>query len=288
VPQKEPYQEYGRHSSFRSQRNPTPPGPPVAKWLFVVFVLLFTVVVGYDRWRGRGGAQVSPSVQANQEDAPDLPPLAESAPPQDTAGPVPIEAAETMPVASLPPAPAEESPPPQSLAEAEKPETTVTYVMEMPPGSSSFVGKGAVNGKDVMLLADTGASMVVVPEPLARQLGLKKGTEMPFKTGGGVVPHYATTIDRITLGRIELRDVEAAINPAMRDDFILLGMSALKLMEMEVGKGNKLVLKYKQANDFGGGLRTVEEEAFIRSTKDCAGNRGNKFDRQTLDCLRGK
>ncbi len=287
MPQNE---EYGRHTSFRPTHDSKPSRLPVAKAVFALSVLIFVVVLGHERLWGRGNkVQVSqaiqPTSQEEGEPSPDTLMVVPVSPSAEASLPVPLLAAEAMPPTSVRHPPAEDSPPP---VEAEKPDSTVTYVMEMKPGSSSFVGQGSVNGKDVVLLADTGASTVVVPEQMARRLGLKKGTEMSFRTAGGVVPHYSTTIDRLTLGRIELRDVEAAINPAMREDFILLGMSALKLVEIELDKGKKLVLKHRLSPISDGGLRTVGEETFTRTSKDCASNRGNKFDQQTLDCLRGK
>jgi hypothetical protein len=106
---------------------------------------------------------------------------------------------------------------------------------------------------------------------------------MAFNTGGGSVTHYATTLDRMTLGQIELRNVEAAINPAMQQEVVLLGMNVLGLLDMQLEQG-KLVLKYQQASASEG---IVVEEAFKRSSRDCVSH-GNKFDRQTLDCLKGK
>lgn len=299
--QKDPNEdEYGRHASFRPRPDSHSPNPPVIKWLLALFALVF-VVVGYDRWRRHGVQSPMPTtvVQAPQIAAPERETEAalsvETIPEEEPPTPaveIPQMAAPTYIVEesspahlSAPPHPAEVTPPP--IAEPEKPDTTAVYVMELKPGSSSFVGQGYVNGKDVEVLADTGASMVIVPEKMAQRFNLKKGRAMSFKTGGGVVPHYATTIDKLTLGKIELRGIQAAINPEMQTDFILLGMNALNMMEMEVEKGKRMVLKYKQPDVAESNMRTVIEEEFKRSSRDCAGSRGNKFDRQTLDCLRG-
>ena len=128
---------------------------------------------------------------------------------------------------------------------------------------------------------------MVIPEKLAQRIGLKKGAEMLFGTAGGSVIHHATTLDTLTLGRIEIRNVAAVINPAMREDFVLLGMSALGLMDMQLEQG-KLVLKYKPANiPEEAGESSPDEEPFKRTVKECVGQ-GNKFDKETLACLRGK
>lgn len=284
---KDSYEEkYGRHSNFHAEPNADSSGPHLGKWLLVLFLVAFAVL-GIDRWRKRPHSPpVTESIRPLQAKA-SPPPVG------NTPEPLILEEApdQTEPVAvvreipAIPekpePKPSVDSAPP-SLA-AEKPETEARFEMKM-NGANSFIGDGAINGKDVKLLADTGASTVVVPEKVALRLGLKKGLPLHFHTAGGDVPHFATVIDKLTLGRIEITNVPAAINPAMTMDFVLLGMSALKLMDMEYGDG-KLVLKHKQ-DLVSKEMRTVDED-FKRSVSDCKGQ-GNKFDQQTLDCLRGR
>ena len=161
---------------------------------------------------------------------------------------------------------------------------TVQYIMER-DGAGNIIGYGFINGKAVRFLADTGATTVVVPEKIAQQLGLKKGNPLPFKTGGGIIIHHTTTLDTLTLGKIEMHNVAAAINPAMQDDLVLLGMSALELMDVQMEKGN-LVLKYKGSAAGAAYQAPVIDKPFKRSYKDCA-RQGNQFDQKTLDCLKG-
>jgi len=61
-------------------------------------------------------------------------------------------------------------------------------------------------------------------------------------TAAGVVPVFSTTINRLTLGQIELSGVSASITPSMRGETILLGMSALKQIEF-TQRGNTLTLR---------------------------------------------
>lgn len=162
---------------------------------------------------------------------------------------------------------------------------TVQYVMQQ-DGNGNIVGFGAINGRQVRLLADTGANVVVVPEKLALGLGLSKGAPIAFKTGGGVIVHHATTLDSLKLGQIEMHHVSAAINPSMQDEIVLLGMSALGLMDMHMVQGN-LVLTYKAPITETANQPAIRDEPFKRSSKDCA-VQGNKYDQKALDCLRGK
>lgn len=280
--QKDPFEEeYGRHSNFR----PSGGGgsSSILKWLLVVFLVAFGVL-GYERIRKGGGKPPAPAVaqQPRLEES-------EAPPPAEAEAPAP-DSLQTYAAPALPgamPAPARQADVGAEAlphAEPEKRPTVAKFEMSMNQ-SNSFIGQGYINGRSVRLLADTGATTVVVPQGLAQQFGLKLGARIPFKTGGGVVYHYATVIDKLTLGRIEIRNVEAAINPAMGDDFVLLGMSALSLMDMELQDG-KLVLQYKQPDAADGGLGNVGQESFKRPVKDCV-SKGNKIDKQTLDCLRG-
>jgi aspartyl protease family protein len=276
---KDPFhEEYGRHSSFRPVHNAKPEGLPYVK-LLVVVITLAVAVFGFDHWRsGLGKASRPTQPVASREARPIEVPQEQPAPPPEA----PVAAMAEAPVPEPAQARPSEEPPPSY--DDEKPVTLARYVMDKNPRSNGFMGRVLVNGKNLMALADTGATVVVVPEKIAEQIGLRKGVELTFGTGGGAVKHFSTTLDTLTLGEIELRNVDAAINPAMQEDFILLGMSALSLVEMQQEKG-KLVLQYRQAAPVSPGLTSVE--GFKRSSKDCA-NRSNKFNQQTLDCLKGK
>lgn len=287
---KEPYEEkYGRHSSFRASRESDSSRLPLGKWLFVVFLVAFAVL-GLDRWRKRSHTPspvISEAVQT---------PTATTAqsPVADEQKPTPAEQEDAqlsgdgivIPAApDSPPIPAQAiETAPKPVVPAPKKEIEVRYELEK--SHNHFIGRGLINGKEVLMMADTGASTVVVPIKIAQRVGLKKGAPVAFNTAGGSnIINYMTALDTLALGRIELSNVPAVINPQMNDDFILLGMSALSLMDMEIEDG-KMVLKHK-LGPAPSDMRTVEEEPFKRSVKDCT-SQGNKFDKQTLDCLRGR
>lgn len=106
-----------------------------------------------------------------------------------------------------------------------------------------YVVSGTINSVPVTLLVDTGATTVSVPAHLAEKLQLRPGAPQITNTANGVVETRATQIDELRLGTIILRDVRASINPGMRSDEILLGMSALKTIEFTHRNG---VLTLKQ------------------------------------------
>ncbi|WP_192482727.1 MULTISPECIES: TIGR02281 family clan AA aspartic protease [Cysteiniphilum] len=107
-----------------------------------------------------------------------------------------------------------------------------------------YVSFGFINGVKVKFLVDTGASSVSIPEHIAKQIGLKKGSGYSVSTANGNITVYQTSIDQLRIGNITLRNVRASINPQTDDDFILLGMSALKQLEM-IQKNNTLILRQK-------------------------------------------
>lgn len=91
-----------------------------------------------------------------------------------------------------------------------------------------YVATGKINNQKVVFLVDTGASFVSVPEKVAKKAGLKRGAPITASTANGNVTVYATVLDSISIGDIELNNIKADINPHMLGDEILLGMSFLR------------------------------------------------------------
>lgn len=105
-----------------------------------------------------------------------------------------------------------------------------------------YVVQGEINGQSVTFLLDTGATNVAIPQHIADQLGLKYGAKHRVATANGNSIAYQTLIRRLQLGEIELNDVAASINPGIKDDAILLGMSALKRLEFSQ-QNKQLILR---------------------------------------------
>lgn len=105
-----------------------------------------------------------------------------------------------------------------------------------------YVTTGSINGQSVEFLLDTGATVVVVPEGIARQLRLPRGMAGRAMTANGAVTVYATVLDSVAIGDMTLRNVSASINPAMDPGQVLLGMSALSRVEF-VQRGDSLTLR---------------------------------------------
>lgn len=97
-----------------------------------------------------------------------------------------------------------------------------------------FRAPGRINGRPVDFLVDTGATVVAVPEALARRLGLKPGLAERVHTANGEAIAYATRLDQVNLGGAATHDVAAHIVPGMAGDEALLGMSFLARFEISM------------------------------------------------------
>ncbi|MBU2925392.1 TIGR02281 family clan AA aspartic protease [Colwellia sp. 4_MG-2023] len=105
-----------------------------------------------------------------------------------------------------------------------------------------YVTLGSINESPVTFLLDTGATQVSIPAHIADELQLESFGSYPVRTANGTVTVYKTQIDQLSIGNIFLYNVAAHINPAMKSDAILLGMSALKEVEFSQ-KGKQLTLR---------------------------------------------
>lgn len=105
-----------------------------------------------------------------------------------------------------------------------------------------YVTKGTINELPVTFLLDTGATQVSIPASVADKLQLDSYDSYPVQTANGTVTVYRTKIDQLSIGNIFLYNVAAHINPAMKSDEILLGMSALKKVEFSQ-RGKQLTLR---------------------------------------------
>lgn len=117
-----------------------------------------------------------------------------------------------------------------------------TAVVLQPNHQHQYRVTGKLDGVPVEFLVDTGATDVSVPAALAERLGLQRGVPGQAVTANGTVGISATVIPSLTIGPIHMVNVPGSINPGMRDDIVLLGMSALVRLEMHQ-RGDALILK---------------------------------------------
>jgi aspartyl protease family protein len=97
-----------------------------------------------------------------------------------------------------------------------------------------FFTEGAINGRPVRFVIDTGATVVALPASDAVRLGLdyRKGPVALIKTAAGVVPVHRVRFDSVRLGAIEINAVDGVVIEQGLD-VALLGMSFLSRVEMK-------------------------------------------------------
>jgi aspartyl protease family protein len=104
---------------------------------------------------------------------------------------------------------------------------TSEIVLPMGPGGH-FGGQGAINGKPVQFMVDTGATVVALSQAEANRIGLdwKRGKPGYTHTANGTVPVYAINLSSVRLGGVEIANVAAVVVPAEMP-MVLLGNSFL-------------------------------------------------------------
>jgi aspartyl protease family protein len=115
-----------------------------------------------------------------------------------------------------------------------------------PDERGHYVAEFKMNGRSVTALVDTGASMVAINKTTARKLGINVSPadfKYEVSTANGNIKVAAAVIREIQIGRVKVRDVEAAVLDDRALDGTLLGMSFLKRLDgFTVSKGD-LILK---------------------------------------------
>ena len=91
-----------------------------------------------------------------------------------------------------------------------------------------YVAQGAVNGRAVRFLLDTGASFVSMSVADAERIGInyKAGTPVRMNTANGVAQGWRVKLSSVKVGEVELFEIDAVVAP-MGMPLLLLGNSYL-------------------------------------------------------------
>jgi aspartyl protease family protein len=116
-----------------------------------------------------------------------------------------------------------------------------TMVVLQANRSGHYLAEGAINGRPIVFLVDTGATDVAISEKTARAMGLEFGPRMAVMTAAGRVAAWGTRLDRVRLGDLELENVRATITPGLGKE-ALLGMSFLKHYSLRQ-EGDQLLIE---------------------------------------------
>lgn len=97
-----------------------------------------------------------------------------------------------------------------------------------------FIAEGTVNGSHIRFLVDTGATAISLPAADAIRAGLdyRRGERIMMQTANGAAPAYATKLERVRVGAIELYNVDAIVVERGLQ-MALLGMTFLNRVEMK-------------------------------------------------------
>ena len=111
----------------------------------------------------------------------------------------------------------------------------------------SYTAVGSINGRPVNFLVDTGATAIAMSANEAKRLGIAfrvDGDPVGVSTASGLVKGHRVTLDRVSVGDLALRNVEALIIAGDRPEQVLLGMTFLNRVEMRQD-GTVMVLRAK-------------------------------------------
>ncbi|MEM6660905.1 MAG: TIGR02281 family clan AA aspartic protease [Pseudomonadota bacterium] len=109
-----------------------------------------------------------------------------------------------------------------------------------------YRAESEINGVRVMMLVDTGASMVLLPHEEIGRLGIDPATldyTLPVTTANGKSSVAPIRLSSIKIGPIAVFDVEAAVAQPGRLKMGLLGMSFLERLDETSFRKDRLILR---------------------------------------------
>jgi aspartyl protease family protein len=106
-------------------------------------------------------------------------------------------------------------------------------VMSVGPGGH-FTPQGAINGRPVRFMVDTGATLVALGRAEAERLGLDLANAQQgmTQTANGPVRVHVVVLDRVRVGEVEITNVGAVVTPQAMP-YVLLGNSFLGRFQMQ-------------------------------------------------------
>ena len=113
------------------------------------------------------------------------------------------------------------------------------------PKGTMYHTPGFINGQPVNFLVDTGATWIAMNGEQARKLGINyfyEGRRARVETANGAVAVYRIILDKVRVGEIELRNVEAAVLEKSSPGYLLLGNSFLSRVNIQ-RDGQMMLLK---------------------------------------------
>lgn len=108
-----------------------------------------------------------------------------------------------------------------------------------------YWAEGAINGRAQQFLVDTGATSIALNESNARRLGIDyrtSGQPIQVSTASGTAKGWRVTLDKVSVGPLQVLGVEAVVLEGASPTEALLGMSFLNRVGWRV-ENNLLILQ---------------------------------------------
>lgn len=120
-------------------------------------------------------------------------------------------------------------------------------IMLAADGHGQFFASGAVNGRPMNFVVDTGATLTTLSRADAQRIGVdyRRGAPMKSMTANGVVNGWRVSLDSVRVGDATLRNVDALVVDTDVLPIALLGMSFLGRFDMQ-RQGPTLVLRRRR------------------------------------------
>jgi aspartyl protease family protein len=109
-----------------------------------------------------------------------------------------------------------------------------------------FFADADINGRSVSVMVDTGASIVALTYEDAQTAGLSvrdSDFTQQANTANGIAKMAPVTIDRLSIGGVEVRNVRAAVMESGKLNQTLLGMSFIKKLSRFDMQSGRLIIE---------------------------------------------
>lgn len=128
-----------------------------------------------------------------------------------------------------------------------QPEIRLMAMTQLKAGSGGhFITTADINGREVKVLVDTGATVVALSYEDAENVGLKPHTldyTIPVSTANGVAKAARVKLKFVMIDNLKVRDVDGMVLPEGTMRGTLLGMSFLSRLKSFTISDGKLILK---------------------------------------------
>lgn len=107
-----------------------------------------------------------------------------------------------------------------------------------------YLVDGTINGQPVTFMVDTGATTVAIPYHMRERLNLRSGPAYSVQTANGNTTAYGSDIADMAIGTLRFSGVRAGLTVGMEGEEVLLGMSALRDLELIQRDGQLIMRQY--------------------------------------------